>query len=177
MLGVCSEEVKKIRLAHRIRTVGRVAVDERRLRHVHTKFDGYVEHLYVDYTGKLVRRGERLLSIYSPDLVATQQEYLLAHRGQARLAESAVRSAAQGSVDLHEAAQDLFAPDALTATCACVTVFASSTVAADHAVISSLAAAIGTGPTLSRLRIQGTRVNGALIEDALVYRLYRAGLS
>ena len=105
VLGVRSEEVKKIRLAHRIRTVGRVAVDERRLRHVHTKFDGYVEHLYVDYTGKLVRRGERLLSIYSPDLVATQQEYLLAHRGQARLAESAVRSAAQGSVDLHEAAR------------------------------------------------------------------------
>jgi RND family efflux transporter MFP subunit len=105
VLGVRSEEVKRIRLAHRIRTVGRVAVDERRLRHVHTKFDGYVEHLYVDYTGKLVRRGERLLSIYSPDLVATQQEYLLAHRGQVRLAESAVRSAAQGSVDLHEAAR------------------------------------------------------------------------
>jgi len=105
VLGVRSEEVKKVRLDHRIRTVGRVAVDERRLRHVHTKFDGYVEHLYVDYTGKLVRRGERLLAIYSPDLVATQQEYLLAHRGQARLADSAVRSAAQGSIDLHEAAR------------------------------------------------------------------------
>lgn len=105
VLGVRSEDVKKTRLAHRIRTVGRVAVDERRLRHIHTKFDGYVEHLYVDYTGKLVRRGERLLSIYSPELVATQQEYLLAHRAQARLAGSAVRSAAQGSVDLHEAAR------------------------------------------------------------------------
>ena len=105
VLGVRSEEVKRIRLAHRIRTVGRVAVDERLLRHIHTKFDGYVEQLYVDYTGKLVRRGERLLSIYSPDLVATQQEYLLAYRGQARLAESAVRSAAQGSMDLHEAAR------------------------------------------------------------------------
>ena len=52
-----------------------------------------------------------------------------------------------------------------------------SPVAADHAIVASLAAAIGTGPTLSRLRIQGTRVNGALIEDALVYRLYRAGLN
>jgi Cu(I)/Ag(I) efflux system membrane fusion protein len=105
ILGVRSEEVKKLRLDHRIRTVGRVTVDERRLRHVHTKYDGYVEHLYVDYTGKLVRRGERLLSIYSPELVATQQEYLLAHRAQARLAGSAVRSAAQGSIDLHEAAR------------------------------------------------------------------------
>jgi len=51
-----------------------------------------------------------------------------------------------------------------------------SPVPADHAVVASLTAAIGTGPSVSRLRIQGTRVNGALIEDALVYRLYRAGL-
>jgi membrane fusion protein, copper/silver efflux system len=105
VLGVRSEDVKKIRLAHRVRTVGRVAVDERRLRHVHTKYDGYVERLYVDYTGRLVRRGEPLLSIYSPDLVATQQEYLLAHRAQARLADSVVRSAARGSIDLQEAAR------------------------------------------------------------------------
>jgi membrane fusion protein, copper/silver efflux system len=105
VLGVRSEPVRKMQLDHRIRTVGRVAVDERRLRHVHTKFDGYVEHLYVDYTGKLVRRGERLLSIYSPELVATQEEYLLAHRAQASLATSAVRTAAQGSIDLHEAAR------------------------------------------------------------------------
>ena len=105
VMGVRSEAVKKLRLDHRIRTVGRVTVDERRLRHIHTKYDGYVEHLYVDYTGKLVRRGERLLSIYSPELVATQQEYLLAHRAQTRLATSAVRSAAQGSIDLHEAAR------------------------------------------------------------------------
>ncbi len=105
VLGVRSEPVRRIPLDHRIRTVGRVAVDERRLRHIHTKFDGYVEHLYVDYTGKLVRRGERLLSIYSPELVATQEEYLLAHRAQASLASSAVRSAAQGSIDLHDAAR------------------------------------------------------------------------
>jgi RND family efflux transporter MFP subunit len=105
ILGVRSDVVKKAALEGRVRTVGRVAVDERRLRHIHTKFDGYVEQLYVDYTGKLVRRGERLLSIYSPELVATQQEYLLAHRAQASLSTSAVRSAAQGSLDLYEAAR------------------------------------------------------------------------
>ncbi len=105
VLGVRSEPVKKQRIERRIRTVGRVAVDETRLRHIHTKFDGYVEQLYVDYTGKPVRRGERLLSIYSPELVATQQEYLLAHRAQASLSGSAVRSAAQGSLDLYDAAR------------------------------------------------------------------------
>ncbi len=52
-----------------------------------------------------------------------------------------------------------------------------SPVNGDHAVIASLAGALGTGPTISRLRIQGTKVNGTLIEDALIYRLYRAGLA
>jgi RND family efflux transporter MFP subunit len=106
MLGVRSEAVKRQRVERRIRTVGRIAVDERRLRHIHTKFEGYVEQLYVDYTGDLVRRGQPLLSIYSPELVATQQEYLLAHRAQENLAGSAVRSAAQGSVDLLAAARE-----------------------------------------------------------------------
>lgn len=52
-----------------------------------------------------------------------------------------------------------------------------SPVGGDHPVVAALAAALGTGPTLSRLRIQGTKVNGTLIEDALIYRLYRAGLA
>lgn len=105
VLGVRSEAVKATRIVHRIRTVGTVAVDERRLHHIHTKYDGYVEHLYVDYTGKLVRKGEPLLAIYSPELVATQQEYLLALRARSRLAESSVRSAAQGSAELLDAAR------------------------------------------------------------------------
>ncbi len=105
LIGIRSERVTTARIAQRIRSVGRVAVDERRVHHVHTKFDGYVEHLYVDYTGKLVKRGEPLLSIYAPDLVATQQEYLLAYRTQAQLAKSPVAAAAQGSLDLYNAAR------------------------------------------------------------------------
>jgi RND family efflux transporter MFP subunit len=105
LIGVRSEPVTSKPIAQRIRTVGRVAVDERRVHHVHTKYEGYVEHLHVDYVGKLVKRGEPLLSLYSPDLVATQQEYLLAYRAQARLASSAVPAAAQGSLDLYEAAR------------------------------------------------------------------------
>ena len=105
VLGVRSEVVQKLPLAHQIRTVGTVAVDERLLRQVRTKVDGYIEHLYVDFTGQFVKRGERLLSIFSPDLVATQQEYLLALRGRNRLSESAVASAAEGSSSLLEAAR------------------------------------------------------------------------
>jgi Cu(I)/Ag(I) efflux system membrane fusion protein len=60
------------------RTVGRVAVDETRVHHVNVKVDGYVEHVYVDFVGKPVRRGEPLFSFYSPELFSVQSEYLLA---------------------------------------------------------------------------------------------------
>ena len=99
------EPVRQASLARRIRTVGRVSADERRLHHVHTKFEAYIEHLHVDYTGKFVRKGEPLASLYSPELVATQQEYLLAWRAQKQLASSAIPSVAQGGVDLLEAAR------------------------------------------------------------------------
>jgi hypothetical protein len=51
-----------------------------------------------------------------------------------------------------------------------------TSVGVDHAAVTLIAAAIGTGPALSRLRIQGSKVNGTLIEDVLIYRLYKAGL-
>jgi RND family efflux transporter MFP subunit len=105
LLGVRSESVRRVRLHRTIRTVGRIAADERRIHHIHTKYDGYVEHLHVDFTGKYVRKGEPLLSLYAPDLVATQQEYLLAYRARTQLAESGIPSVAKGGVDLLDAAR------------------------------------------------------------------------
>ena len=104
LLGVRSEAVRHVPLERTIRTVGRVVVDERLVHHVHTKFDGYVEHLYVDFTGKFVEAGSPLLSIYSADLVATQQEYLLAHRAMSELAQGA-EVQAQGGQNLLAAAR------------------------------------------------------------------------
>jgi multidrug efflux pump subunit AcrA (membrane-fusion protein) len=105
LIGVRSAPVTRASLTREIRTVGRVAVDERLLQHVHVKYEGYVEHLYVDFTGKLVTKGEPLLSIYSPDLVATQQEYLLAWRAQGELSRSGNPSVALGGRGLLEAAR------------------------------------------------------------------------
>jgi RND family efflux transporter MFP subunit len=106
LLGVRSEEVRETRIERAIRTVGRVAADERRLAHVHTKFEGYVERLYADFTGKYVKKGDPLLAIYSPELVATQQEYLLALRAQKQLGASQFPSVAQGGANLAEAARE-----------------------------------------------------------------------
>lgn len=77
-----------------VRTVGRVAVDETRLYKITTKFDGYIEKLYVNVTGQKIRKGEPLFSVYSPDLLTTQQEYLLARRA-AKLSPSLLAATRQ----------------------------------------------------------------------------------
>jgi Cu(I)/Ag(I) efflux system membrane fusion protein len=86
-----------------IRTTGRVAADERRVHHVHTRYEGFVEHVTADFTGKFVRKGEALAYLYSPELYATQQEYLLALKSWRSLGPSGIPSVAQGSRDLLDA--------------------------------------------------------------------------
>jgi Cu(I)/Ag(I) efflux system membrane fusion protein len=63
-------------LVRTIRTVGRVEYDERQFRTVNTKIEGWIERLYVDYTGRPVKKGEPLADLYSPELLATQKEFL-----------------------------------------------------------------------------------------------------
>jgi membrane fusion protein, copper/silver efflux system len=96
-------EVREI--AQTIRTVGRVTLDETLLYQIRPKFEGYVEDLFVDYTGKSVRKGQPLLSIYSPELLATQQEYLLAFRARERLRASPNPDVARGAAALYESAR------------------------------------------------------------------------
>ena len=76
MIGVKTALVTRRVLERTIRTVGRVEVDEQRQVAVTTKFEGWVEKLHADATGKFVRKGEPLAEIYSPELFATQQEFL-----------------------------------------------------------------------------------------------------
>jgi membrane fusion protein, copper/silver efflux system len=79
-MGVVTQAIGYREFTHTIRTVGVVAVDETRVATVQTKFSGWIEDLYVDFIGKQVERGQPLFSVYSPELVASQQEYLLALR-------------------------------------------------------------------------------------------------
>ena len=79
-IGVRTTRVARRDLVRSVRAVGRVAYDERRVTHVHTKVQGWIEELLVDFVGQEVKRGEPLLQIYSPELVATQEELLLAAR-------------------------------------------------------------------------------------------------
>ena len=97
VLGVRSEEIHHARLERAIRTVGRVAVDERRLHHVHTKFEGYVEHLYVDFTGKL-REAGRAAAVHLQPRAGGDAAGVPARptRAQERLARAPVPSVARG---------------------------------------------------------------------------------
>ena len=71
-----------------VRTVGQVVIDERRMQHVHTKIQGWIEHLHAGAVGETVRRGDPLLTIYSPELLATQREFLVALDNRARVGSS-----------------------------------------------------------------------------------------
>jgi len=103
--GVTFGSVEQRLLNNEIRTVGIVNFDETRLAGVTTKFSGFVERLYADFTGRPVRAGEPLLEIYSPELVAAQEDLLLAARLQGSLAGSTVPGVPPGSADLVGAAR------------------------------------------------------------------------
>jgi Cu(I)/Ag(I) efflux system membrane fusion protein len=107
LMGVKTVKAERRAFAASIRTVGRVALDERRVHHVHTKYDAYVEDVpnEVNFVGAPVRRGQKLLSLYSPDLYATEQEYLLALKARRTLGDSTVPSVVQGGSDLLDAAR------------------------------------------------------------------------
>ena len=105
MLGVRSVPVTRQEIGGELRTVGRVAIDETRVHHQHTRYEGFVERLYVDFVGAPVRRGQPLLAVYSPELVASQQEYLVAVRAQRRTGDSSVPGVARSSLGLVEASR------------------------------------------------------------------------
>ncbi len=98
-LGVKTEAAALRDLRSTIRAVATVQANERALSTVTSKFDGWIQRLYVNTTGQAVKKGEALMDVYSPDLIAAQQEYLIARRG--------VQTLAGGSADVRESMQRL----------------------------------------------------------------------
>jgi len=76
LIGVKTVKVSLKPIQKVIRTVGRIEADERKQATINTKIEGWIEKLHVDYTGRYVKKGEPLVEIYSPELLATQQEFL-----------------------------------------------------------------------------------------------------
>jgi Cu(I)/Ag(I) efflux system membrane fusion protein len=99
-IGVRTAVAERRTIAHQIRAVGRVDFDEERMARLHPKVEGWIEQLRVDKTGENVAKNQILLSIYSPKLVATQQEYLLALNNLAALKDSPFEDIRRGAQEL-----------------------------------------------------------------------------
>jgi len=106
LIGVKTMVVERRPMESVIRAVGRVDYDEQRIAHVNLRVSGWVEDLFVDYTGQVVQKGQPLFTLYSPDLVTTQDEYLLALRARDRVTDSPIPEVHQQADQMVEAARD-----------------------------------------------------------------------
>lgn len=105
LIGVRTQAAARVPFVRSIRSAGQVVPDETRLHHVHTKIEGYVDTLRVNATGDTVRRGDPLLTIYSPELVATQEEYLVALRARDAARRQSLPEITRKAEDLLESAR------------------------------------------------------------------------
>ncbi len=105
-IGVRTAIAKSESISRTIRTVGRVEFNEERMARLHPKVQGWIEELYIDKTGETVTSDEILLSIYSPQLVSTQQEYLLALNNLAALGESPFEEIREGAKNLVKSSRE-----------------------------------------------------------------------
>ncbi len=103
-IGVKSGVVEVRPVYNEIRTVGNVDVDEQLLSYIQLRFAGWIQQVFANYTYQYIRKGEPLFTIYSPELVTAEQEYLIAQRNQSLLAASSVPGVASGAVSLLSAA-------------------------------------------------------------------------
>ena len=105
MIGVEYGTAEYETAADTIRASARVTLDETRIVKVQTRLEGWIDRVFADFTGKYVQRGDALATVYSPDALATQQEYLLALRAQRTIRDGAMPAMAEGNGNLVAAAR------------------------------------------------------------------------
>ena len=105
-IGVVIGKVESKPVNTELRFYGNVQVDERRQAYVQTRFAGWVRKVYADATGNFIGKGQPLFTIYSPDLVSTEHEYLLAKKNSESLQQSKVSGVASGASSLFSAAKE-----------------------------------------------------------------------
>jgi Cu(I)/Ag(I) efflux system membrane fusion protein/cobalt-zinc-cadmium efflux system membrane fusion protein len=104
-MGVRMGRVKRKTLVKHIRAFGNITYDEKRIYAINTKFNGWIEKLYVNFIGEMVKKGQPLFDIYSPELVTAQEEYLLSLQYNASLKESPYPSIREGAQRLLKASR------------------------------------------------------------------------
>ena len=105
-IGVRTAFAKKESMSRTVRAAGRVDFDEEKMARLHPKVEGWIEELKVDKTGETVKKGDVLVSIYSPKLVSTQQEYLLALNNLKTLENSPFEDVARGAKEMVDSSRE-----------------------------------------------------------------------
>ncbi|MFP5227550.1 MAG: efflux RND transporter periplasmic adaptor subunit [Acidobacteriota bacterium] len=105
-IGVTYTTVRRAPLKRTIRTVGLLQMDDEKIARVHVKVAGWIENVDLNYVGKLVKKGQPLFTLYSPDLVSTEQEYLIARKGQQYLAKTSYTDVSSEADSLLNATRD-----------------------------------------------------------------------
>src|SRR6266852_4118335 len=105
-IGVKTGRVESRIVEDEIRVTGNVAIDETRLSTVQVRYSGYIQKVFADATYQYLRKGQPLFTIYSPDLAATEREYLVAKQNQQRVAGSTVPGVAESATSLLAAAAE-----------------------------------------------------------------------
>src|SRR5882724_4374135 len=105
-IGMVLGKVESKPVNTELRFYGNVQVDERRQAYVQTRFAGWIRKVYADATGNFIGKGQPLFTIYSPDLVSTEHEYLLAKKNSESLQQSKVSGVASGASSLYSAAKE-----------------------------------------------------------------------
>jgi len=104
-IGLKTGTVEPYHGTETMRVPGKIAIDETRVTKVQTRFDGWIEKVNADFTGRLVKKGEPLLTLYSPELTASQQEYLLARKAKDSMEHSPVPGVSLANSGMVEAAR------------------------------------------------------------------------
>lgn len=105
LIGVKTVPVAHEAVQQTVRTVGAVRYDETRQADINLRVEGWIRDLYVDYTGQAIEKGDALFTLYSPDLLTTQQEYLLALKTRDQMQSSVIAEARERADQLVAAAR------------------------------------------------------------------------
>ncbi len=105
-IGVTTAAVELKDVSQAMMVPGNVDIDEQRLVNVQTRFAGWIQNVFANATYQYVRKGQRLFTIYSPDIVSSEQEYLLARKNQQSVSQKAESIAAKESTWLLESAEE-----------------------------------------------------------------------
>jgi len=106
LMGIRTGLVDRKSLVRDVRTTAQIAADETAIANINVKVPGYIEKVYVDFVGQLVKKGQPLFTLYSPELVSAQEEYLIAKRGERTLAGAPYQEVSAGAQSLLRSARE-----------------------------------------------------------------------